>query len=156
MAQKSEQSDSPFAQPKDVFTLVLGLANTHAACLHPFHRARQGVDVPGILGVWALLLMGVYGESTRSIGMARYIVVWLVALVIMRLRRDRSQHSQYHGYPWWIVKLPPVRWLRAERREASAKALEPLICLGIGVCIYQWSEPGRQLHRRGLSVADGD
>ena len=138
MPQKDQQPESMLVKPKDAFTLILCVSNIHATCLHPFLRKGQGVDVPGIFGILALLMMGLYAESMQSYGMVRFICVWLVALVIMRLRRERYEHSQYQGYPWWIMKLPPVKW--SKHREKTAKALEPWACLLAGMFISQWSE----------------
>jgi len=140
MAQQNQQQpESGWVKPRDAFSLLLIFANVHAACLHPFLRRGCGVDVPGIFGVGGLLLMGVYAESTRSYGMVRYIGVWLVALIVMRIRSDRRQHSRYLGYPALVARLPPVRWARD--REASAKAIEPVFCVLAGAFISQWSEP---------------
>jgi hypothetical protein len=112
--------------------LTYGLASAHATCVTPFFRIRFGTHANGWNALLALLLILVVAGESRDFVMFRYLVAWLIALVVQRAITLQSvlarshEHSLYRGFPWVAYLLP---WVQTEHQ---AKAIEPILCLVAG------------------------
>jgi hypothetical protein len=122
------------------FNVVYFLASSHALCLTPFLHHSFGSEAFGMQGLAALLMILVYGGETRSAAMGNFLLLWLAAFVLQRLRtfslfqRGERMHSRYGGYPWLAVRLPFVK------SEREAIAFEPVLCLAAGTLLGGVSE----------------
>ena len=138
MPQQQEPPKPPIDQ-KTAGQLVLMLANAHAATILMFLRFRIGVDQPGPLGIVSFIGMGLYAESFHSYLMYQYCKVWLVALIIQRICRDKWKHSLSWGWPWVCALIPPICWIgNREKRARVAQRIEPVFCMLVGVIVMQW------------------
>jgi hypothetical protein len=134
-----QEPPKPAFQPKNVVEIPLIGASLHSWCFLLILRWRMGVDQPGWMGVGSLLMLALFAEYYHSYLMYQYLKIWLLALVIQRLFRDKLQHSLYLGYPWIAALIPPICWIAdPDRREAFARWVEPLICLVVGAVVARW------------------
>lgn len=111
------------------------LANTHATCLTMFIRCDFGINMPGVSGVLAVLMMLFYAAGSGDIRVQWLLYAWFAALVCQRLRtaflhlHGHREHSEYSGWPWLGMLFPLVK------SEVQAKNIEPALCLPLGACL---------------------
>ncbi len=97
--QNQQESKSFFEQMKDATNIAYGASKVMSMCFIPFLRVGMGTHAMTWLGPLALALMFVWGSMTEQPALFAYMAAWLVAVVVQRLCRDRSQCSTYHGRP---------------------------------------------------------
>jgi hypothetical protein len=121
--------------------LLYIVAESHASCVTPFLRHSFGTNMPGMYGIFAILLMLFAFVASEDIGVLCYLVLWFPVLICQRMRTfylfrcGWREHSRYSGWPW-LAKLIPYC-----KTESDAKAMEPAICIGIGFLLLPLS-PG--------------
>jgi hypothetical protein len=138
------QQDSGFdnLSMKDSFNLLNILCNGLESCVVVFLRTGFGKEYPGLAGLVGLIMMVCYASFARVPGMLPYIGVWLVAVILQRIktfamiRKGVVVHSRYWGYPRLAFMVPFVR-----KEKTARNVIEPWLCSAIGVALSYWS-PG--------------
>ncbi len=131
MQQQPESGDFSHDFRNAVNWLYL-LANAHATCLTMFIRHSFGTNVPGLSGVFAVIMMLLAVAESNDIRMLWFLYAWIAALICQRMRtgflclRGHREHSEYSGWPWLAMRIPFMK------SESQAKNSEPTLCLVIG------------------------
>jgi hypothetical protein len=127
---------------KDSFNIFDVACTSLGSCVVVFLRTGFGKEYPGVAGLVGLIIMVLYGSLARVPEMFPYIGVWLVAVILQRVktfelaRKGVVVHSRYWGYPKLAFMVPFVR------KERTARAcVEPMLCCVIGGALTYWS-PG--------------
>ncbi len=123
---------------KDTFHVLNLTCNALAACVVPFLRTGFGKNYPGLAALLGLIAMFLYAAFCRVPEMFTYIGVWLVVLILQRMRtfRDARRGIVVHSRYWGDSLF--ARWFR---RDATARNLELPLCLLAGAVLCDWS-PG--------------
>lgn len=133
----SQQSDG--IDLSQAVNLTYGLLKTHMLCLAVFTRHSFGAQMPGFYGVLSLPLLCLAVLASQDIRMLWFAELWLVALVLQRVRtfwlraKGYRWHSQYDGFPWLASLVSIVR------TETTYRNLEPLVVGGLGLLLTPWS-----------------
>jgi hypothetical protein len=119
---------------RGTFNFLHLLINGHATCFTPFLHDGFGCEALGVNGVAAFVIILLYMNYTGSAMMLNFLVVWLVAMLMQRVksvslrRQGHVIHSRYHGRSI-LAKL--------FKNEAFAQRVEPLACLFAGIALTQ-------------------
>jgi hypothetical protein len=117
------------------------LASAHAHCLYPFLRFGYGMQVPGVQGVFAVLVMVLAFLIAKDIAILKFLGAWVLATLVQRSvsfhrhLRGYREHSRYEGYPW-LGSL-----LALGRDGTVARVYEPFLAVMFGCVLSNWSEP---------------
>jgi len=126
MAKNTRQNDEQITDA-DTFNILYFAVASWAMAFLPFLRSRQGVRAHGKCVLVALLIIAFYGGRTRSSEMQTYLKAWMGALVVRRLTADRSQHTQYLGWPQ-VTGL-------VISDEMTARLAEPMLLFVVGAAV---------------------
>jgi hypothetical protein len=136
-----EQKQGQFDQPtmRETVNWVYVIAKGMAAAVWPFFRCDFGVHALGGAGVAAALIIVLFAVGQRAPEMMTYFYAWLV-LTLWHGARARKlerkgviQHSRWAGRSWLTLKLPFVR------KNSTARGLDVLLCMVVGVAILPLS-----------------
>jgi hypothetical protein len=141
MGQQEEAPDphqgfTPGNMASIFYLLVCG----YAACFWPLMRVRFGVRAFQKHGIFAMLVMYIYGLAYTCLdAMVAFWAVWMVALFIARVEavsRGQRRYSYDDGVPWMANLLRPPS-------EFVAKgAYEGIILFLAGVALSNTVSPG--------------
>ena len=126
--QKETWDDLPSAA--DGVNIAYGLSLAAAMLVRPFLRVGFGIEVPGIHGSLAFLVL--LASATLHPSLTLYFLAWFAVLFVQRVFawwRQERVHSHYQGYPWLGGCLP---WVRSER---AARRLEIWPCAALALCL---------------------
>lgn len=123
-------------EKKDFANGIYGLCRLHSACFWPFLRSGMGSHALAWPGPFALVGMFGYAGVTESPEMIVFMAVWLLAVIVGRLRTDRTQHSLYDGWPSLTMRMFPF-----VKTEDTARMIEPAFCLLAGALLLSVSHP---------------
>ena len=123
----------------DALGIVFFAANVLATSVAVFLRRGFGREALGWNSLVAFFLLLFLGAADPAFGY--FAIAFTFAQVFRRvetfrlLRGGAVLHSQYAGFPYWAMKLPFVK-----SEKAAREAVEPLICLVVGVLLCPLSE----------------
>jgi hypothetical protein len=122
------------------FNVVYLVASGWAWCILPFLRWNIGPSAIGMRGLVAIGVMWAYMAFARCPEIMSFFVVWLVFVILQRLRTARLvslgavMHSQYPGDPLVMKMFPRIR------KVGNAKALEAMLCIFGGLLLAHASQ----------------
>ncbi|HEV8067002.1 MAG TPA: hypothetical protein VGP76_04645 [Planctomycetaceae bacterium] len=131
-------NNDPFDARTGINLLGL-LANGHATTVTPFLRRGFGSEALGANGIVAALIILIYAGMTNSPEMITFFWVWLMAVACQRIYGFRQRangevvHSRYAGWPEVGMRF-------AKTEKVARSAIEPLVCVVVGGCLWSWSE----------------
>lgn len=132
------QQENKFGM-REGFNLLYALCKIHAYCFWPILRRDFGTNGLGFPAFFAMFLILLVGALGRIPEMFPYLGVWLLALACQRIRtfwlvrHGAVWHSRYEGYPWLALCF-----LRDGKESKARLLVEPVLCLLIGVALYQF------------------
>jgi hypothetical protein len=147
-AMQNEEPGFKGVPAKDIFDWSVFLTRSHAEGLMNFLRSKRGSRKPGIIGLIAwVAIIPAYAAYWQSDAMLMFWWVWIAVTIYRRTetmvvnhwrrrKRQRRIHSLYDGSPWLTEIM--VFYVKDER---ILLAMEPLMCLLIGVTILPFSLP---------------
>lgn len=134
--------------------LIYLLASAHATCFTVFLRHGFGTHALALHGPLALVLLLVYMVLTGDPWMLDFIGLWLIAVLVQRLRTvclvasGVVWHSHYAGEPSFARGMPFVK------TDRGARTVEQFVCVVVGLLLLPVSaELGVFVMAGGLSLA---
>jgi hypothetical protein len=127
---------------KDSFNMLHVAFSGLGSCVVVFLRTGFGKEYPGMAGLLGLIMMVGYGSLARVPEMFPYIGVWLLAVILHRVktfelaRKGAVVHSRFWGYPKLAFMVPFVR-----KQQTAIGFVEPMLCTIVGGALTCWS-PG--------------
>lgn len=120
---------------RQTVNLIYLLASAHAACFTVFLRHGFGTHALALHGPLALGVLLVYAALTGDPWMLIYTGLWLITVLVQRLRTvvlvasGGVWHSRYAGAPSFARGLPFVR------TDRGARTVEQFVCVVIGLLL---------------------
>jgi hypothetical protein len=129
---QEEQDISTFPDKREAIDFLDRVMAVWACFPMPFFRKGVGDRVPGGPGVFAMALAWMF--SYASPAWLVFYWVWFAGMIVMRLRRDKTQMSWYPGRK--VVK----RFIPFLRGESSAVLAECAACIAAGAFLMDYDK----------------
>jgi hypothetical protein len=141
MPQQQPMGPGDHLTPKSGTNFLFMVAYAHSICLTVFLRSGFGSEAfYGFTGPIAFVMIVLAAGEDKTGIMGKYFFAWLFAIAFQRMltignkRRGVIPFSGYNGFPKVAMQLFRCK------TETKARTLEPVICLTVGIGLYQVSQ----------------